>query len=323
VDLLDPQPGLYGPDEIRGISPTAIDTWAVFAEDSLALTGRVRLSAALRHERLALERVNLNANGSVAAGGFERTYESWSWRAGAVVSVTNDIVAYGQYANAKDPVSSNVFLVNANQNFDLTEARQWELGLKSQRADGRAQWTVAYFDIERDDVLERFAVDSATNIGGISSRGLEVAGTFRFGPHALGANAGFTDSTYRPSANFVKLAGNRPPNVPTLTANLWASRENIAGLPLEIGGSARHVSDRYADNANAIRMKGYVLGDLYAAWTHNRVRITARVDNVTDTAYASWSDVFYLGQTNPSFLYANQLMLGAPRAFSVIVQKAF
>jgi iron complex outermembrane receptor protein len=184
--------------------------------------------------------------------------------------------------------------------------------------------TLAYFDIERDDVLERFALDSATNIGGISSKGLELAGTFRLSEQArLGANLGYTSSSYRPSANFVRLAGNRAPNVPKTTANLWASHQKLAGLPIELGGSARYVGDRFANNANTITMKSYVLADVYLAWTRSRIRATARVDNVTDAAYASWSDVFYLGQTDPSFLYANQLMLGAPRTFSVMLQVGF
>lgn len=44
---------------------------------------------------------------------------------------------------------------------------------------------------------------------------------------------------------------------------------------------------------------------------------------LTDTAYASWSDVFYLGQNDPSFLYSNELMIGAPRTFSVMLQVGF
>ena len=49
-------------------------------------------------------------------------------------------------------------------------------------------------------------------------------------------------------------------------------------------------------------MTSYSLADAYVAWTRNRLRVTARVDNLADTAYASWSDVFYLGQNDPSFL---------------------
>jgi len=324
VDLLNPVPGLYGQEEIRGISPTAIRSWGLFAEDSLAVTNVIRLAGAIRYDGLDLDRKNLDANRNPIAGGFTRQYNWWSWRAGAVVKMTDDVVAYGQYSNAKDPISSNVFLVNAGQNFDLTEATQWEAGIKADVSNGRTQVTLAYFDIKRDDVLERFALDSATNIGGISSKGVELAGTFHLGePARLGANLGYTHSSYRPSANFVRFAGNRPPNVPKLTANLWASYQDIAGLPIEVGGSTRFVGDRFANNANTITMNSYLLGDLYVAWTRNRLRATARVDNVANAAYASWSDVFYLGQNNPSFIYANELMLGAPRTFSVMLQVGF
>jgi iron complex outermembrane recepter protein len=170
-------------------------------------------------------------------------------------------------------------------------------------------------------VLERFALDSATNIGGITSKGVELAGSFRLSDRGrVGANFGYTSSSYRPSANFVLLAGNRPPNVPRVSSNFWASYQDIAGLPLEIGGSARFVGDRFANNANTIVMTSYLLGDIYVAWTYNRIRVTGRVDNLTNTAYASWSDVFYLGQNAPSFLYANELMLGPPRTFSIMLQ---
>jgi len=79
------------------------------------------------------------------------------------VTLAPDLVAYGQYSNAKDPVSANIFLVNSNQNFDLTEARQGEVGLKADLEGGRTQLTLAFFHIERDDVLERFALDGVTN----------------------------------------------------------------------------------------------------------------------------------------------------------------
>ena len=45
------------------------------------------------------------------------------------------------------------FLVNNNQDFDLTDATQWEVGIKAIWLDGKAESTVAYYDIERDDIL--------------------------------------------------------------------------------------------------------------------------------------------------------------------------
>jgi outer membrane receptor protein involved in Fe transport len=51
--------------------------------------------------------------------------------------------------------------------------------------------------------------------------------------------------------------------------------------------------------------------------------VTARVANVTDEIYAPWSDVFYLQQNDPGFLYANQIMLASPRTFEISVEFTF
>jgi len=324
VDLLNPAPGSYGPRELRGVSPTRIDSWALFAEDSLPLTSRVRVTGALRYEEMNLDRVNQDAAGNLESSGFTRDFSWWSWRVGGVVNLRPDLVAYGQYSNAKDPVNANILLVNANQDFDLTDARQWEVGLKADLHGGRAQVTAAWFDIERDDILERFALDSASTVGGITSRGLELTASARPTDHArLGANVAWTDATFVPSLNFVRFAGHTPPNVPEVVTNLWGSYENIGGAPLDVGGSVRVVGERQANNANTISLNRYALADAHVAWTFGSARLTFNVDNLTDTAYASWSDVFYLGETDPSFIYSNTLMLGPPRTFSVMLQTGF
>ena len=324
VDVFNPVPGTYGQRELRGVSPTYIDSWAFFVEDSLPLGDRVRLTGALRYEAMDLERVNLDAAGAVEPSGFVREFRWWSWRTGAVVNLRDDLAAYGQFSNAKDPVNANILLVNANQDFDLTDARQWEVGLKADLDGGRTQVTAAWFDIERDDILERFALDSATTIGGIQSRGLELAVSSRPSSDArVGASLAYTDAEFVPSANFVSFAGNTPPNVPTAVGNFWGSYRNIGGAPIEAGATVRMVGDRQANNANTIMLNGYAHADAYVALTLDPVRVTFNVDNLTDTAYASWADIFYLGQTDPSFIYANQVMLGAPRTYSVMLHLEF
>jgi hypothetical protein len=73
-----------------------------------------------------------------------------------------------------------------------------EVGLKADFRNGRAQATAAYFDISRDDVLERFAPDSTTNIGGIDSRGVELAGTVQVGQRTrFGGNLAITGASDR------------------------------------------------------------------------------------------------------------------------------
>ena len=324
VDLFDPVPGVYGPEEIRGVSPTTIGTRAIFFEDVLEITPRFSLVGALRHEQLELDRKNFDAAGALEASGFARDFDWTSWRIGGVFRIADGLMAYGQASNARDPVNSNIFLVNSSENFDLTEADQFEVGLKSVFLDGRAEATFAYYQIERDDVLERIGLDSATSVGGRESRGVELAASLQATDRwRLAANAAYTDAEFLRSANFDSFAGNTPPNVPDWTFNFWTSYRGIAGTPAEVGGAARYVSERFGDNANTVTLSDYWVVDGYAAWTGENYRVTARVNNVFDKVYVPWSDVFYLQQTDPGFLYANQLILGAPRTWELSVSYFF
>ena len=134
---------------------------------------------------------------------------------------------------------------------------------------------------------------------------------------ACGANASLIEAEFKRSTNFVTFAGNRPPNVADMTGNLWTSYSEVAGLPLEIGGSLQYIDDRFGDNANQVRLSSYTLVDLFAAWSAANYSITARINNLTDEIYVPWSDVFYLQQNDPSFLYANQILLASPRSFEI------
>ena len=324
VSPTNPIPGSYGQRELRGISPTQINTRALFFEDALDISETVKVVAALRYEELDLIRQNFNALGDLEASSFSRDFNWLSWRLGAVVKLTDDVSIYGQYSDSKDPVNANLFLVNSGENLDLTDAEQWEVGLKGLWHNGRTQATIAYFDIQRDDVLERIGVDSAASIGGRDSSGVEFSAAFRpTSQWHVGANAAYTDAEFRRSTNFVTFAGNTPPNVAEVTGNLWASFSSIAGLPLEVGGSVQYVDDRFGDNANQVALSSYTLLNLFATWSAPRFNVTARVNNVTDEIYVPWSDVFYLQQNDPSFLYANQLMLAPPRMFEVGVEFTF
>lgn len=321
VDPLDPTPGVYGAEELRGISPTRIDTRAVFMEDALEITDRLSVVAALRHERLDLDRENFDANGEPEGNGFTREYSWWSWRLGTVLGLSDDVTVYGQYSDAKDPVNANVFLVNADQDFDLTDAVQWEVGAKTRLFGGRAEATLAYYDIARDDILERFALDNATSVGGRDAHGVEMSAVIQpFRPWRVGVNAAFTDASFKRSANFEVLAGNTPPNVPSWTANLWTSYSIRWRRPVDLSASVRHVAERFGDNTNTVRLKAYTLAGASAKATVGGARFSFGVDNLFDRAFVPWSEKFYLHQDDPSFIYANQLMIGPPRTYWIRVE---
>lgn len=323
VDPYAPIAGLYGPEELRGVSPTDIQTRAVFLENALKISDRLSVVGALRYEQLELDRQNFNSDGVLEASSFDRDFDWTSWRIGSVFKLADNVAAYAQYSDAKDPVNSNIFLVNGGEDLDLTDAEQWEIGLKGALPEVGVEATVAYFDIQRDDVIEQIGIDSATNVGGRESNGFEVTATWAASEKLkFGVNAAQTKAEFSRSTNFQNFAGNTPPNVPERTANLWASY-NFSDLPLTLGSAFRYVGDRFGDNANDVTLKSYSLIDAYASWKHNNLTISARVNNAADEEYVSWSDVFYLGQADPSFIYANQLLLGAPRTYEVSIAASF
>jgi iron complex outermembrane receptor protein len=321
VDPYMPIAGQYGQEELRGVSPTEMNTFAVFFGNALQITDDFSLVTGLRNEYLSLKRENFNAEGIVESSGFERDYDWWSWRIGGVYNLSDDLVLYGQYSNAKDPINSNIFLVNNNQDFDLTDATQWEIGVKAIWLDGKAESTFAYYDIERDDIFERFALDSVTNVGGRTSNGVEFATALTLTEQwRLSLNAAYTNAEFKRSANMQEQAGNTPPNIPELTANIQTSYQNIANLPIEAGISVHYIDDRFGDNPNSVTLKSYTLTHAFAAWKGDHYRITARIENVFDEDYVPWSDVFYLHQDDPGFIYANQLLLGSPRTFRLMFE---
>ncbi len=319
VDLFDPVQGVYGPVEPRGISPTDIDTWGVFFENALQVTDRLSLVAGARYEDLQLRRKNFNAAGVEEDSGFGRDFDSVGWRVGGVFSLTPNVNVYAQYSDAQDPANSNIFLVNAGEDFDLTDAEQWEVGLKARNIDNSLNFTIAYFDIERDDVSETFSRDSTTNVGGRDSKGFEAA--LNYAPVSyldVAANVAYVDAEFKGSANFDEFAGNTPPNVPDWTANLWVNIRPFQSIPLEFGAWYRYVDDREASNANDATLKDYSLLDLSATYKYrNNLDITARVRNATDEDYVEWADVFYFQQTDPTFPTANQVLLGEPRSYEL------
>ena len=323
VDPYSPIPGVYGPEELRGISPTEIKTRAAFLENVLQVSESLSVVAAFRYEELELDRLNFNSSGVREASSFNRDFDWTSWRIGSVLKLSETVAAYAQYSDAKDPINANIFLVSAGEDLDLTDAEQFEIGLKAILTNANIEATIAYFDIQRDDVLEQIGVDRAAMVGGRESNGIEFTATWAASEQLdIGLNTAQTNAEFSRSANFQNFAGNTPPNVPERTTNVWTSYD-FSSLPLQIGAALRSVSDRYGDNANDITLKSYSLVDAFASWKHRNLTVSARINNALDEDYVSWSDVFYLGQNDPSFIYANQLLLGTPRTYEISIAASF
>lgn len=322
VDVFDPVPGSFGPLDKR-VSPTTMETVAVFMENNLDVTDAFNVVVGMRYDTIDLDRRNFNVDGSFNPDtSFTDTYTPFSWRVGAVYELAPQFVIYGQYSVAQDPPSSSsLFLVNAGSNFDLSEASQWEVGLKTQleRADGKrpTELTLSIYDISRDDILTQISPTEVSNIGNQKSRGAEVSVAFDVtGKWRIGGNASYIDAEFGDFVDpdfGIDASGNTPPNVPEWLVNLWTSVSDIGGLPLEVGAGLRYVDDRFANTSNAVQLLDYTTLDAFAAYRIGKARLMARVRNLTDEEYSPWADVFY----------PNQIVLASPRTYEVSLYARF
>ena len=227
--------------------------------------------------------------------------------------MTPNATPYISFNTGQDPVGANVFLVNADQDFDLSDARQIEAGVKVLSADRRGDLTVAVYYIKRTDILTQLNnLGDVGNIGEQKSRGLEVSGNYRPSDRwTLSLNLAYTHASYGTffDPDFgVEASGNTPANVPEWVANVWTNYTGVAGTPLELGGALRHVGKREGDSGNTLHLSAYTLVDLHAAYRlAGNMMLTARVSNVFDEAYAQWADVFY----------PTEVLLGAPRGYEI------
>jgi iron complex outermembrane recepter protein len=320
VSVLNPDPGLYGVPE-PDIRNSRLDTIAGSFEDRLKLTPIFALIGGIRVDDFTLARDGINFDGTIPAGQpFTKNWTPVSYRAAYTFEPVRNLVFYSMYATAFDPAAAGIFSVTPGTSLDLTSSRIYETGVKQLLWDGKAEWTFSAYDLARQNVYVQINDTTSTLAGEIRTKGVEVAAAVRPVENArLWANVAFTQARY---ANFDfeggSWSGNTPSNVAPVIVNAGASyRFNNWRWPVEIGGSVRHVGNRFLFEDDATTMLAYTTADVYVfvdipnrdlPWLGiDQMRVAFRVRNITNAVYAAWSD--------PG--YPDQVYLGAPRTFEL------
>lgn len=310
VPAKDFEPGRFdSPDPTRPKFDTETRQQAVFVEDALRVGETLTLVAGLRHDRIAVARDEL-----VSGQDFDKRFNANAVRLGAVHALTPATSVYAQASTGSDPVTSVVSLNLANRNFDLTRARQTEVGVKQSLDALHGEWTAAAFHIRKDDIVTRDPSNPGISVQGgtQSSRGIEIAASIEpLRAWRIDANATVLDARFDElvEAGGASRAGNTPANVPERLANLWVSH---VGAGWEAGIGARYVGRRYGNNANTLRLDAYTLLDATLSWRLDpRTTLRLNLRNLTDKLYATAA----YGST--------QVLLGAPRSAELTADLRF
>ncbi|MDR6215294.1 TonB-dependent receptor [Paracidovorax wautersii] len=314
VSLADPQRGRYGLLTTQ-LQTTRIRNTVLALEDRLRLTPTVALIGGLRQERIALERSSANAAGVQRTGfPYEKTWNPTTGRVGLTWEAAPGTTLYGQYGTAADVAANNIFLLGATQPLDLTRTRNAEVGVKQAFWQQRGEWTLAFYDTERRNVYAAQGGQQLAQAGALKSRGAEASVALR--PDAqwsLWGNLALNRARYEGYnlGNGTSLSGNRPPNAPRLVANAGVGYRFMAGVPMQVSASVRHVGERFHSDANTVRLNGYTVFDAALAVDVARdVQLTLRGRNLGNRTYAAWADPFY----------PDQILLGAPRSYELALR---
>jgi iron complex outermembrane recepter protein len=320
VSVLDPNPGTYGGTQ-PDIRTSHLDTFTAAVEDRVKITPMFALIGGVRFDDFSLERDGSNFDGSpVPNQPFSATWTPVSYRAAYTFEPIKNLVFYSMTATSYDPAAAGIFSVTPGTSLALTSSRIYETGVKQLLWGGKAEWTLSLYDIARQNVYVQVNDTQSTLAGEVLSKGVELAAAVKPVDNVkIWGNVAVTSAHYG-NFNFdgSSWTGNTPSNVAPLIINAGASyRFNDWRWPVEIGGSVRHVGNRYLFEDDATTMLAYTTADVYAfvdipgrdlPWQGvNTMRVTFRVRNVTNAVYAAWSD--------PG--YPDQVYLGAPRTFEI------
>jgi iron complex outermembrane recepter protein len=320
VSVLNPAPGLYGGME-PDVRDSHLNTFAASIEDRIKLTPMFALIGGVRVDDFTLGRSGSNFDGSpVSNQPFTTTWNPVSYRAAYTFEPIRNLVFYSMYATAFDPAAAGIFSVSPGTTLALTSSRTYETGVKQLLWGGKAEWTLSIYDIARQNVYVQVNDTTSTLAGEIRTKGVELAAAVRPVENVkIWGNVAVTSAHY---GNFdfdgSSWTGNTPSNVAPLIINAGASyRFNNWRWPVEIGGSIRHVGNRYLFEDDLTTMLAYTTADVYAfvdvpgrdlPWRGlDTMRVTFRVRNLTNAVCAAWSD--------PG--YPDQVYLGAPRTFEI------
>lgn len=246
---------------------THTNTWGIFLQDNIDLTDKLILSAGVRFSETKPE------NGQRS----DATTPSF----GLVYQLSSQTSLYTSYSESFTPntatdVSGNIL--------DPETGKGVEIGVKQKLFDDKFNVTAALFKIQKENIAQtnpNFPLSSVAS-GKQESRGFEVDLSGDITPNwSVIASYGYTQTENKDNND------NDLRNIPNHTANLFTTYYlSSFNLPhMYIGGGARYLGSRYADDANAIQFDSEIIYNATIGYKKGAWRANLSVQNMTDEEY--------------------------------------
>jgi iron complex outermembrane receptor protein len=196
----------------------------IYIQDHVAISPRWKALAALRYDRQDTKFFDRRTNQTLP----NKDSDGILPMGGLVFQPVPSVALYGSYSTSYTPAAPTALDAQGRNSFDPERGRQWEGGVKLDFWRSRANVTAAYFNIEKDNVLNTVAGVTEA-FGQIRSKGLEVDVRFQPIPNLqmIGGYA-FADSIIAKD-KVVLNVGARTLNIPRHTFNLWTRYDRVQG----------------------------------------------------------------------------------------------
>lgn len=220
----------------------------------------------------------------------DNKYDALTTRLGLSVELTPQLNVYANFSEGFQPIGSAARTVN-DEVPDPEEGTQYEAGFKGKLLNGTTTWSLAYFDITRENIREavRGQPGRVQLTGEQKHKGMEfefvgepVKGLNIIGYYAY-LKTEITKNALQPA-----LIGNEQGNVPKNSATLYVSYAPQSG-PLAgfaFAGGVRYSGERWVTTDNTLKLPSHTVTDLSVMYRVNRklnVRVT--LNNVFDEYY--------------------------------------
>jgi iron complex outermembrane recepter protein len=317
-------PGSFpNPNRLDPKFTSELDEYSVFVENRLHLLKNLTIVGGVRYDVPVLERADNQSGAS-----FDRTFHALGWRVGTVYEPVRDFALFAQYSVASDPI--NVPLLDLGKSFskfNLTTGDQIEAGVKQIFWNGRGQWTLAGYRINKYDLLvmdpsyDLQQIGQQSSYGVEASAGIELGYGWRIDANAAWLKAQYDDYKYVDASTFevTDYSGKIPILIPEQTANVWLTWAFAQGW--QAMGGVQYIGKAYENFANTLERPGYTIFNAGLQWKPtDKMTIDFRVDNVFDKVYAQ-----YLKYDDPAQFGSGAIQgyLGQPRTFSGTVSWKF
>ena len=282
IDVYDP---VYGADVTLTPAPfinanTVLKQTGVYLQDQIKFDDRWVIALGGRFDHAVIEN-----DDRLASANEKQSDDHFSGRAGLVYLADNGLAPYLSYSESFSPTAT---LDPATGNpFDPETGRQYEVGMRYQPPGTRNTYSIAAFDLARQNYVTYDTSFAPRNTGEVTVRGIELEATLEIltrmdlkAAYSWTPEADVTDS-----ANPAEI-GKRSFNYAEHQFSLWTDYTFRFGMKL--GAGARYTGSTLGANEESpAKIPDYTLFDALIGYEVGQWEFAINARNLTDKEYVS------------------------------------